>query len=654
MSIYPKPLNETNYFNPDDYITENEVNENNDISINHDIYLKKIGGTMTGNLNVPKIVFNSDNTEQETAFTSTIKTDINNNKEKTNLITIEGDAMVIDKLKVKNILFVDDAYSTTPQINNFTNANRLQINTNTTAISNIQNKILGVNYINESLYLNSDLTTNNNLIHTDSYGIKLNRNGNYIGKIGATEETDDNFYIISNDKNIVLDSQSKPVIISSDTLKIGEDFRSSKIELNGESQYYAFTDTDKNKLEVINFFGAETQIITKNKIMKLDPGTAHMSLYSNNIYFGNSSGTNLHINGQIQNNAFIDSYIVDIITARDKLQEITVNEYDFTFDKNVIIKSPNTLTINDEIQTSAFTNSLKDKLETINNVIFEVSEVQTKQTHQTRYQNPSNNLEGVGYIGSNSTGSFMTIVTYNDKPLVFHSDSYVDNWTPDMYIGRNTEPGRIHIRSGSTGDGGRIYLNGETQQHAFTNDDHEQLATNTSNIALNTANISSLMLSKIFVRINAGWAILDRGPFLYDEYVNTDAFYNILKKTAMVSYVNYITTTKPVWNAGNKRIRVKYSINCRVIKSSVKKLKSRIMQYTTDSSISLEEYKYNSLFAGVDNHYFIDNYEWINYSDDVILDMVNGDTLYIFTDYDIDCSLVSNFEMNSVIEIVEM
>jgi hypothetical protein len=44
-------------------------------------YLKKSGGTMTGDLILEKIKF-YDNTLQSTAFTSILKTDVNNNTQK--------------------------------------------------------------------------------------------------------------------------------------------------------------------------------------------------------------------------------------------------------------------------------------------------------------------------------------------------------------------------------------------------------------------------------------------------------------------------------------------------------------------------------------------------------------------------------------------
>jgi hypothetical protein len=161
----------------------------------------------------------------------------------------------------------------------------------------------------------------------------------------------------------------------------------------------------------------------------------------------------------VQTTAFNGTTVSLINDVIDRIAEIDVSG---NITQIPIIESDNII-FPTGIQTIPFTDDDKTKL----NVFRSVSSASTQQSHRTHYLNQTNLLETVGYIGGNGSGTQMTIVTYNNKPFVMHSDNYVDAWTPDFYVGRTSEAGTIHIRSGLEGDGARIYMNGGVQKRAF-------------------------------------------------------------------------------------------------------------------------------------------------------------------------------------------
>ena len=453
--------------------------------------------------------------------------------------------------------------------------------------------------------------------------------------------------------------------------------------LDDTEQITAFTTDHISKLEVINLFGAETQIVTGDTILKLDPGTAHMSLYSDHIYFGNASGTNLHINGQIQNNAFTNSYIVDITTAKDKLEPITVNEFDFTFNKNVIIESPNTLTINDEIQNYAFTDDLRDKVNFNHSTYSEIQNNETDMTINKQLIINSNfetlTLQGdkiifndssqqdTAFTGSHASKLGLIIESFNGRYQLMSTGSgfeKIEINAESMFlkrggvlygeIGALTPTNELHINSYNNKDiilnpgtadiqllndvhiGNELYIGGEIQTKAFTDADHLHL--------------TSLILpnSKIHIEFDVQWDVLNLPDGLTLEprirYTNS-GYYDITGHDDLLLYTQYYSAVQRTWIGGPKKLRIKYTMNFRSRKGRVDYFKSQLVQY--DNNINV--FKKVSLFNGRDNYGEFDLLEWIFYNDDMIVNIDDGDSLKLYTQWkfippdetmDINCRFV--------------
>ena len=401
MATYPKPLSNSDYFNPDDFLTGDDDTDNTNNDTNHDDLLKLTGGTMTGPLTTEKLFF-YDGSLQTTAFLNTDKTNVSNNTIKTALISVDVDELIIDKLKVKSILFDDDLYSTTPQINNFTNNNRLQINTNAGNITNLQNKTTGVSYSNESLYLTSDLTNNNNLIHTDSYGIKFNRNGSFMGKIGATEPQNDVFYITANIDDININAPNGRILLTTHKVKIGNGSGNSKLVLNDEVQNYGFTDERKNEIE-------NNKIKIDNFTFNINDITTTKQIITPSIQFSDGSVQNSAINNSSAittnaNNIVINTNNIVINTNNivNNSSNIVTNANNIANNSSDIVTNANNITNNNNnfnlLSTDVGSNIQRlDALELENNTNNSYNYIQSSKTVNWYSVKPNGVAWGTNY-----------------------------------------------------------------------------------------------------------------------------------------------------------------------------------------------------------------------------------------------------------------
>jgi len=325
MSIYPATNPTSNVFNETDWnqIGTNESN-NNESNFNGEDYVSKTKSeTLIYPLNVNNLQFTSDNSTQNTAFTSNYKTKIDTNEtniasHNTRISSLEGqnEFTNIDKNKIYqnegNIILQDTRISSLEGQNEFTDEYKNQVNNNEMEINTlnqtftIASNSLTFNkqylWINDNSYLfgnNSDdtgdfrLGNNNGLPVTIISSNKINvyAPNTYIG----TNETSENSLFIKGNN--------------------------SKIRLNGEDQNHAFTDELKTKIEnnEIQNTAQDALILNNtNRVSVIENKLRHQTTYADKVYFSQKLQCPLIIiNGETQNYAFTN-------TLKNKLESINI------------------------------------------------------------------------------------------------------------------------------------------------------------------------------------------------------------------------------------------------------------------------------------------------------------------------------------------
>jgi len=341
MSVYPKPPSNGTIFNPVDYETpadpnDDLIDDNNvdDNTAEHSNFVKKSGDIMTGVLTTPQITFSNDNSHQITAFTSTMNQNININTSKLANTTTSGDTTTINKLETDQITFAN--------AETFDGGDKIQINTNTLNIANTNNML---NLVEVDVGLNAqsiDLNTNNiqantNNIQTNTNSIQVNTN-----KLVNVIENPNDFDV---DGDII--ARGKFVSTNADIQLINSlGMTTHGLSINGETQNAAFTDSRKNVTDSFSttssavfidrslFFqnssginmgyigGGGTSlsmVIHGSNPFIINPDTGHIQHYCSVTTFGDNNGpgilklynqgTNtgeIHINNEIQKHAFTD------------------------------------------------------------------------------------------------------------------------------------------------------------------------------------------------------------------------------------------------------------------------------------------------------------------------------------------------------------
>ena len=155
MSIYPAFELYDVYNDQDILTTTDEINNSSgDSSFDSDLYVKKSGDTMYGQLVLPSIIF-VDGSNQSTGFTTTLKQDLTETKAKTINISSSTDNTTIEKLKVKQIEFMDD--NNIVQNVAITQTDKNQINSNFGNIILINEKLTNISFDtanNETVIIN--------------------------------------------------------------------------------------------------------------------------------------------------------------------------------------------------------------------------------------------------------------------------------------------------------------------------------------------------------------------------------------------------------------------------------------------------------------------------------------------------------------------
>ena len=188
---YPKPNNESDVFNTVNYDTS--PFDIIDDEFDHETYIKNTGDTMKGILTVPKIRFNTDYSEQTTAFSDAYKSEIQTNTSKTtdiiysnNTTTINNDLYVLNKI----------IFPTGTQINAFTIENKAQINSNKGNIITLNTDITNIE---------ADITNNESAISSNA----ININSNLIAIGNNTLFSVNNFSLITSNTNRIVATEGR-------------------------------------------------------------------------------------------------------------------------------------------------------------------------------------------------------------------------------------------------------------------------------------------------------------------------------------------------------------------------------------------------------------------------------------------------------------
>ena len=344
MSIYPKfEYYPETLFNKEEILTtaeelENYEQENGTL----DYFVKKNGDIMNGKLKLPILEF-SDNTIQNTAFDQDIQDDIIDdvleNTVKLTNINYNGVNTEIQNLNTNSLTFG----GTTTQTQPFTDIDKTQIYINqgnitlhNTRINNLENKNEFTDeYKNKVDNNETEINTLNETFNISTNTLTFNKQYLWINDnsylFGNNSDDTGDFRLGNNNGLPVTIISSNKINIYAPNTYIGTNEttenslfikgNNSKIRLNGEDQNYAFTDELKNKIS-----NNETQNTTQDALI-----------------LNNTNGVSA-----------IENKLRHQITYYDKV----------SFSKKLQCPS---IIINNETQNYAFTNTLKNKLESINN-----------------------------------------------------------------------------------------------------------------------------------------------------------------------------------------------------------------------------------------------------------------------------------------------
>jgi hypothetical protein len=695
---YPKPKT-SNIFNPVDYITVEDDDDKNDECcvttttttqpFNDSHLVKKAGDTMQGTLTIPQLQFSQNGgAVQKKAFTdvlhdmiTTNETDITNLKDKTDYIMSVSDT------------YVNQTHKTRYQ-------NPLD---NTEGVGYIGANGTGgyitiVTYDNKPIVFHSDsyvsIWSPDVYVGRDSQDCTLYIRGNgniYMnGKSQNQAYTDDlyNKTLTSAEKASVINFSDHNYILEQRTLIVrdsrvnqltnqltGLEFFDKNLSFNrsSSSSYAPF---------LMGLTGDNTDTFSNNHL-SFRVGAEVIADFSQDGDFtilGDiklvGTGKSIILNGETQEHAFTPEH-------KNKLEPITVSELDFTFDKNVIIESPHTLTINGETQNYAFTDELRDKVILSHSTYADIENNETDMTISKQLIINSNfetlTLQGdkiifndssqqdTAFTGSHASKLGLIIESFNGRYQLMSTGSgfeKIEINAESMFlkrggvlygeIGALTPTNELHINSYNNKDiilnpgtadiqllndvhiGNDLYIGGEIQTKAFTDADHLHL--------------TSLILpnSKIHIEFDVQWDVLNLPAGLTLEprvrYTNS-GYYDITSHDDLLLYTEYFSAVQRTWIGGPKKLRIKYTMNFRSRKGKVDYFKSQLVQY--DNTINV--FKKVSLFNGRDNYGEFDLLEWIFYNDDMIINIEDGDSLKLYTQWkfippdetmDINCRFV--------------
>lgn len=277
-----------------------------------------------------------------------------------------------------------------------------------------------------------------------------------------------------------------------------------------------------------------------------------------------------------------------------------------------------------------------------------------------------NNL--YGEIGVTSFEETMTIKNYNNANILIepgYNDLIIKSSNVRLENNFNDYESHLHLDN--------IHIGSGIQTKAYTNDDYDKLQAvdislidmNTINIQTTTDNLQNLITTlngKILIKYDRGWEILNRGQFVNEYIPLTTTYYNILSHPSMHGY-SHANFSSRQWAVAPKRLRIKYSINFQSVISDIGRFKSKIMLMSPNygggegQPVVVDENTIDeSLFMGEHNHITkaYNFYEYINYGDELIVDISHGMTLYLYTEYRLDCRGSQTLDMQAKFCIEEL
>ena len=402
MSIYPRPKNITDVYNDSDYLsTETELenyfnhnhSNNENSNINTDEFVKKSGSTMSGSLKLPKLIYSIDDSEQTTAFTDTIKNDIENNKTKLSKISYSNNNTTIQNdLTLTNLKFGNSNNLQTQAFMDL-DKNKIYINegniiSNSNSISNLQSKTEYITSTTTHTTINNDLKVNNDIVFT-------NNTVNY-GKIGKDDSSNTLVIETANNNNLFVNAGTGYARFWCPTLWIGN-ATSGQIYMNNEYQNSAFTETIKNQIttNTNNITNIENNLLTHqdnfsdvgNDIIALQNKTEYITATANHTTINNdvkinndmiftNNTTNYGKIGKTDNNS--NDFIIE--TGDNNNLFINSNSgYTQFYTRNILMNgnaSGNcSLYLNNEVQQSAFTEDLKSQIYALSQSIVDMTTI---------------------------------------------------------------------------------------------------------------------------------------------------------------------------------------------------------------------------------------------------------------------------------------
>jgi hypothetical protein len=216
------------------------------------------------------------------------------------------------------------------------------------------------------------------------------------------------------------------------------------------------------------------------------------------------------------------------------------------------------------------------------------------------------------------------------------------------------------VRIGN-GTPGQIIINGKTQEHAYSEEDRGKVNLITSmvnDIQQNTTDISNTWnhatAPKILLRITPldNWSIFGRTTQFDNGQTyaskNNNHFY-LFPLNTQPEFVDYINPYTNEWNAGAKRIRVKYNMSFKSYGSLITDFYSQIKVYDPGNNLT-----YSSFKSGVERDQGVNYMKWLHYNDDLTFDIENGHKIFLYTQYDMSMEFGRSFESNTTFEITEL
>jgi len=371
---------------------------------------------------------------------------------------------------------------------------------------------------------------------------------------------------------------------------------------------------------------------------------------SSNLTSINTNATNISSNlTSINTNATnISSNLTSINANTGNISSnlTSINANTGNISSNLTSINANTANISSNLTSiNANTANISSNLTTINANVQAIDaievktdpiEIVTASSYYTRLQWAFKNLTtgtNVGYIGP--VGDQLFIGVEGSNSLVLNpSSGMVQNYCEKTLFGDNLGSGKIILTGSTPSDLNSITINNEVQYKAFTNAIYDQIYSHNKFNLVSTPN----------------WGFVNRTtPYVNSYFANNSTLYDALSAPEFSSL-----TTQPgvlyVWNVGETRIHIKYSLNFQSNSSVIRTYKSKI-QVHNSSAVLL----YDSLYEGLEfNGTGLDHYNFINYSDSLIATINNGDTITIHTIYDFNTPSSGGFDMLSKVTITEL